>query len=220
MGRLDASPATARLLERGAELREIRAVVEDAAGGTGRLVVVRAPAGMGKSRLLTAAADEADERGLTAVSARGSEQEREVPLGLVRQLFDSLLRSLTAEERERALSGAAARARALLDLGSAQPVPSGAGSHSLYSLLANVSDERPLALLIDDAHWSDEPSLAFLGFLSRRLDDVAVALLVAIRAGSRADQGVAVEEIAADPAATRLLPGPLSEAGVTSIVRD
>jgi DNA-binding CsgD family transcriptional regulator len=220
MSSRDASPATARLLERGAELRAIRAALEDAAGGAGRLVVLRAPAGMGKSRLLAAAAGEADELGLAALSARGSEQEREVPLGLARQLFDSLLRSLTAEERERALSGAAAGAGALLDVGSARPIPSGAGLDSLYSMLANVSDERSLALLVDDAHWSDEPSLAFLGFLSRRLDDVAVALLVAIRAGSRADQGVAVEEIAADRAATRLMPGPLSEAGVASIVRD
>jgi DNA-binding CsgD family transcriptional regulator len=216
----DAPPATDRLLERDPELREISAVLEDAAGGAGRLVVLRAPAGMGKSRLLAAAADEASERGLTALSARGSEQERELPLGLARQLFDSLLRSLTTEERQRALSGAAARAGPLLDLGSTLPAPSGAGLHSLYSLLANVSDGRPLALLIDDAHWSDEPSLAFLGFLSRRLDDVAVALLVAIRAGSRADRGLAVEAIAADPAATRLLPGPLSEASVASIVQD
>jgi DNA-binding CsgD family transcriptional regulator len=220
MGSRDSPAATAKLLERGAELREISAALGDAAVGAGRLVVVRAPAGMGKSRLLAAAADEANERGLTALSARGSEQEREFPLGLVRQLFDSLLRSLPAEERERVLSGAAAPARALLDLGSALPVPSGAGLHSLYSLLANVSDERPLALLVDDAHWSDEPSFAFLGFLSRRLDDVAVALLVAIRAGSRADRDVAVEAIAADPAATRLRPGPLSEASVGSIVRD
>ena len=220
MSSRDAPPATPRLLERGAELREIRAAFEDVAGGAGRLVVLRAPAGLGKSRLLAAATDEAYERGLTALSARGSEQERAVPLGLARQLFDSLLRSLTAGERRRALSGAAARAGALLDPGSALPVSSGAGLHSLYSLVANASDERPMALLIDDAHWSDDPSLAFLGFLSRRLDDVAVALLVAIRAGSRADQGVAIDEIAADPAATRLLPRPLSEAGVASIVRD
>jgi DNA-binding CsgD family transcriptional regulator len=220
MGSRDRPAATAKLLDRGAELREMSAALEDAAAGAGRLVVLRAPAGMGKSSLLAAAAGVADDRGLTALSARGSEQERELPLGLARQLFESLLRSLTAEERDRALSGAAAPARALLDLGSALPVPSGAGLYALYSLLASVSDERPLALLIDDAHWSDEPSLAFLSFLSRRLDDVAVVLLVAIRAGDRADRGVAIEAIATDPAATHLLPGPLSEASVASIVRD
>jgi DNA-binding CsgD family transcriptional regulator len=220
MGSRDPAAATAKLLERDAELGEMSAALEDAAAGAGRLVVLRAPAGMGKSSLLAAAAGMAEEHGLTALSARGAEQERELPLGLARKLFDSLLRSLNVEDRERALSGATTPARALLDLGSALPVPSGAGLYALYSLLANVSDERPLALLIDDAHWSDEPSAAFLGFLSRRLDDVAVALLVAIRAGSRADRSVAVEDIAADPAATHLLPGPLSEASVASIVRD
>jgi DNA-binding CsgD family transcriptional regulator len=220
MGSRDLPAVTAKLLERDAEVRAMSAALDDAAAGAGRLVVLRAPAGMGKSSLLAAAAGVADERGLTALSARGSEQERELPLGLARQLFDSLLRSLSAGERERAVSGAAAPARALLDLESPSPVPSGAGLYALHSLLANVSDARPLALLIDDAHWSDEPSLAFLGFVSRRLDDVAVALLVAIRAGSGADRGGAVEAIVADPRATHLLPGPLSEAGVASIVRD
>src|SRR5687768_4333367 len=121
MGSRNPPAATAKLLERGAELREISAAVEDAAAGAGRFVVLRAPAGMGKSRMLAAAAAEANERGLTALSARGSEQEQDLPFGLARQLFDSLLRSLTAEQRERVLSGAAAPARALLDLGSALP---------------------------------------------------------------------------------------------------
>ena len=61
MGSRDTPAATAKLLDRGAELREMSAALEGAAAGAGRLVVLRAPAGMGKSSLLAAAASTATE---------------------------------------------------------------------------------------------------------------------------------------------------------------
>jgi DNA-binding CsgD family transcriptional regulator len=217
-------PAGSDLLERDEELAEISAALADAARGGGRLVVVRAPAGMGKSRLLAAAHEEALALGFIALAARGSELERDFPWSLVRQLFDPLVRSLTASERNRMLSGAAAVAGPLLGLGhAAAPVaapPTGAGLHGLYSLLANVSDARPVLLLMDDAHWADEASLAFATFLLPRLHDVSVALLVAVRSAARTGSSEALEAILADPAATRLTPAPLSQAAVGSIVRE
>src|ERR687898_199222 len=221
MGVSDA--AGAELLERDAELATIGATLTGVVEEGGRLVVIRAPAGMGKSRLLGAAADEALTRGFTVLAVRGSELERSFPLGLVRQLFDPLMRSLSPADRERALSGAAELARPLLGQAEqALPLPparSSAGLYAMYSLLANVSDERPVALLVDDAHWADEASLAFLAFLLPRLHDLSVALLVAIRAGEPRQGGGAVDAIEADPAATRLTLAPLSDAAVSAILQ-
>ena len=220
MGLSDA--AGAELLERDAELATIGATLTGVVEEGGRLVVIRAPAGMGKSRLLGAAADEALTRGFTVLAVRGSELERSFPLGLVRQLFDPLMRSLSPADRERALSGAAELARPLLGQAEqALPLPparSSAGLYAMYSLLANLSDERPVALLVDDAHWADEASLAFLAFLLPRLHDLSVALLVAIRAGEPRQGGGAVDAIEADPAATRLTLAPLSDAAVSAIL--
>ena len=37
--------------------------------------------------------------------------------------------------------------------------------HGLHWLCARLAEERPLALLVDDAHWADEHSLRFLAYL-------------------------------------------------------
>jgi DNA-binding CsgD family transcriptional regulator len=218
------NPARSELLERDVELAEISAAFADAAAGDGRLLVVRAAAGMGKSRLLAAAGKAALARGFLGLRARGSELERDFSLGLVRQLFDPLVRSLPPSHRERALSGAAAVAGPLLGLSDAAtpvaPPPSDAGLHGLYSLLANISDRQPLVLLVDDADWADEATLAFLRFLVPRLHDVSVALLIALRSGARTESSRALEAIVADPAATRLTLAPLSQLAVRSIVRE
>src|ERR687897_814650 len=98
MGLSDA--AGAELLERDAELATIGATLTGVVEEGGRLVVIRAPAGMGKSRLLGAAADEALTRGFTVLAVRGSELGRSFPLGLVRPLFDPLMRSVTPAGRD------------------------------------------------------------------------------------------------------------------------
>ena len=53
--------------------------------------------------------------------------------------------------------------------------------HGLYHLTANLARRRPLALLVDDAHWADGASLRFLAYLGNRLSRVPVLLLVAAR---------------------------------------
>jgi len=41
--------------------------------------------------------------------------------------------------------------------------------------VANLSDEGPLALVVDDAHWADEASQRFLAYLARRAQSLPVA---------------------------------------------
>ena len=65
------------------------------------------------------------------------------------------------------LAGAAGRAAALL-LGGDASVPAGASHgllHALYWLCANLAEETPVLLAVDDLQWADELSLRFLGFL-------------------------------------------------------
>ncbi|MBA2421460.1 MAG: AAA family ATPase [Thermoleophilaceae bacterium] len=58
------------LLERDAELDELRAVIGATARAQGRLVVVEGPAGAGKSALLEAAAELAQNAGVRTLRAR------------------------------------------------------------------------------------------------------------------------------------------------------
>ena len=96
----------AGLLERERELERIAGALADAAHGVGNVLLVEGPAGIGKTTLGLAATDEARSRGMRVLRAAGRELERDFPYGVVRQLFDPLLRAAAPTDRERLLEGA------------------------------------------------------------------------------------------------------------------
>ncbi|HWC28328.1 MAG TPA: AAA family ATPase, partial [Solirubrobacteraceae bacterium] len=106
----------APLLERESELAALSAGLECARTGEGRVVIVEGAAGIGKTSLLRAVRDLADERALRVLTARGSELEQTFPYGVARQLFERAVTRATPQEREEALSGAAAHAAPLLSM--------------------------------------------------------------------------------------------------------
>ncbi len=50
-------------------------------------------------------------------------------------------------------------------------------------LLAEVAGERPLLLVVDDAHWLDPPTADVLAFVARRIESDPIVLLAATRDG-------------------------------------
>jgi DNA-binding CsgD family transcriptional regulator len=182
---LPAATTSPRLLERERELDAIRHALAHSAQGTGDLVVVDGPAGVGKTALLEAARDLAGDADLVVLHARGAELEREFSFGIVRQLFDEVVRTGSVETAA-LFTGAARFAAPLLavDLDDAPGAPAGdpfAARHALYWLTANLAAQRPLAVLVDDAHWADGTSLGALAHIANRLEGVPVALIVACR---------------------------------------
>ena len=100
----------ASLLEREDELAALDAALVRARHGEGGFVVVEGAAGIGKTSLLRALRARAEEGGLRLLTARGSELEQTLPYGVARQLFERAVARAAPEEREDALSGAAAHA--------------------------------------------------------------------------------------------------------------
>src|SRR4051812_35230321 len=172
-------PGSVGLVERSAELRMLSQALESAASGMGRLVVVRGAAGIGKSTLLSAGAVMAARRDLTVMRARGGELEREIPFGTALQLLERVVGELGPGERARAFQGAAGMAAPLFERGSAEGEPS--LLHGLYWLAANLSERRPLVLLVDDAHWADRSSLTWMIYLAQRIEELPIALVVGFR---------------------------------------
>lgn len=159
--------ASGRILERERELEVLATAVEAVADRTAGLVLVEGPAGIGKSRLLAAARTLADERRLYVRAARGGELERDFPFGIVRQLFESML--VDEGARSSLLSGAAGTAAPVFGrpgerAGELLAEGSFAVLHGLYWLTADVSQERPVVLVVDDLHWCDRASLRFLAY--------------------------------------------------------
>ncbi|MDQ3678367.1 MAG: hypothetical protein M3401_16475 [Actinomycetota bacterium] len=107
----------------------------------------------------------------------------------MRQLFEAPPASALPVDRERWLAGAARLAASVVsaqapELG-ANP-GSGSVLHGLYWLSANLSIEAPLLLAVDDAQWADDASIAFLSYLARRVDELAILIIYASRVGEGA----------------------------------
>ncbi|MCP2094766.1 AAA ATPase domain-containing protein [Actinosynnema pretiosum] len=199
----------------------LREAVRELGRGRGGVVVVDAGAGMGKTALLREVRGSAAAAGLGVLSARGAELERDFAFGVVRQLLEPALPGDPGERRA-LLTGAASAVE--LVLGDRAPTGDGpAGSlfallNGAYWALVTLAERGPLAVVVDDAQWADPPSLRFLGFLSRRLDSVAVLLVVATRGGEHDDSGLLDDLLAAEGCA-HLRPRGLSAAGVARLVR-
>ena len=206
------------LIERDRELGEI----DRAAAGEGALQLFEGPAGIGKTALLEEAGARAGRIGMRVVTARGGELETGFPYGVVRQLLEPALRSAEGPLCERWLAGAARLAApAVLGLEPGSPVvadPSFAVVHGLYWLVCNIAAEPPLALLVDDVHWSDAPSLRFLIYLARRLEGLPVALLASIRTGEDGAAPGFVGELVSSPGARLVVPAALSDAAVAAML--
>src|SRR5262245_4996827 len=137
------------LLEREAQVEALRAFVDAARSGGGRFVVIEGSAGMGKTRLLGEGRAIAGSAGVRVLAARGGEFEGEFAYGIVRQLFEPLLVSVSADLRAELFSGPAALVEPLFGaspLDGSQDGPregSFAILHGLYWLAANVAFQQP-----------------------------------------------------------------------------
>jgi predicted ATPase len=212
------------MFEREAEVAALEAMLGAAHDGDGRLVVVEGSAGIGKTRLLTEARALAGTAELDVLTARGGELEGELAFGIVRQLFEAPLAAATPKVRSELLAGAAELSASLF--ASAPTLASGetaessfAMLHGLYWLTANFASRKPTLLVVDDLHWTDEPSLRWLVYLARRLEGLPLLLLLGTRPPAQATTPGLVSEILADPQAALIRPGPLGPRSIKEIAR-
>jgi DNA-binding CsgD family transcriptional regulator len=220
---LQIPPTSARLLERDGELRAIHAALAGAAQGSGSLVVIDGPAGVGKTALLDAARAAADQAGLLVLRARGASLERTFGFGVVRQLFDEVLRGGAGVDPSGLFTGAARFAAPLLGTAvegvtAAPPEDPFAARHALYWLTANLAAERPIAMLVDDGHWADTTSLGVLTHLANRLDGIPVALVVASRV-EESEPGLDALRMEAGTRGALLRIPPLGATAAATVVR-
>ena len=151
-----------RLLERELECSRLEQAIDRACAGYGGAVVIEGSAGIGKTSLLAHARECGAGSDMRVVGASGAELECAFPYGVVRQFFESFLRTVPPAERNTWLRGTAEMAgRMFGDRRGAtvEPADEFALLHSLYWMCVNIAEERPLLMLLDDAQWADLPSL-------------------------------------------------------------
>ncbi|MBV9940579.1 MAG: AAA family ATPase [Solirubrobacterales bacterium] len=216
------SAAPTGLLERESELATAREWLDDVRADRGRMLLIEAPAGLGKSALIEQV--RAMARGeFFVLSAGGSEVEQELGWGVARALFEPWLLRLAPDERADLLSGPAASAALLLAPdGDPGRLPTSDASfailHGLYWLAARAAETQPTLLIVDDAHWADEPSLRLLAFVLGRIRGQALGLLVAARRGEPGAAGL-LTPLASRPEVIVCEPAPLSAHAVTALIQ-
>lgn len=164
------------LVGRERERADIQRVLQRARSGVSATLALVGEPGIGKTALLDHAAERA--RGMRLLRARGVQSEAQIPFASLLELLRPALGMLDriSEPQAIALEGA-------LALRPAQAQERFAVGAATLSLLASYAEERPAALLVDDAHWLDGPSAEALLFAVRRLVADPIAVVVAVREG-------------------------------------
>ncbi len=207
------------LLDRAAELAAIAAAIELACSGSGSALLVEGVAGIGKTGLLAHACEQAARAGMTVLTARAAEFEDGYAWGVVRQLFEAEIR--VGRGQRRADDAVALAALALTrdaQQGDEDPF---AVLHGLYWLTADIAQQAPLLLAVDDLHWADQPSQRFVAHLAHRLEGLAVLLVLTVREprSGTAQQKSLIAGLAAEAGVTALRPAALGAAACAELVR-
>jgi DNA-binding CsgD family transcriptional regulator len=162
------------LCGRSEQLAAIGRLLGGMRSGRAGALVLRGEAGIGKTALLEAAADKA--AGARVLRVAGVESEAELPFAALHALLRPALDQIGAlpGRQAAALRGAFGLAeetvtdRFLVGLG-------------VLSLVAELAEDRPVLVLVDDAQWVDRASGDALVFAARRLQAERAAVLVAAR---------------------------------------
>ena len=160
------------------------------------IVLIAGEGGIGKSCLLSSVARRARDIGLCVLVAGCFEEEGRLPYGpfhdllldFIRAQPDGAVRVMLAG-LEGSLTRIVPELVARLD---AAPAYTGAGGEAqrlqLYSavaqLLARISAQRRVVLMLDDLHWADESTVQLLHFLFRQPELRNVCIVGAYRRGA------------------------------------
>ena len=179
---------SSKLIGRTAELAELEAALRDAADGRPSLAFVAGESGVGKSRMVAELARRTGEDGARVAIGEcvelGDEELPYAPIvGVLRSLardHDPVLDALPPAAR-------AELAALLPELGGEARADGEAtqGQPRLFEALLTLLDllgrEQPLALVLEDIHWADRSTRAFLVFLARSLWTERVLVIATYR---------------------------------------
>ncbi|GHE48284.1 AAA family ATPase [Streptomyces capitiformicae] len=212
------------LEDRSFELRTLDDVLGAASTGSGTSAVVSGPIGIGRSELLDTLAEGESADVFRVLRAVGSPMEEDHAFGVVRQLFDLVLDEASPATLGRWWAGTRADVEPLFADGAALPDTSSLSAdrweavlHGLATMTCRMGADRPTLLLVDDLHWADDASLAWLNYLAKRVSDTRVAIVATVQEGSIAAERQPVREFVGS-ADHSVRPGALSVAGVVALV--
>ncbi|MGO8949494.1 MAG: helix-turn-helix transcriptional regulator [Ktedonobacterales bacterium] len=184
------------LIGRDQELAALGQRLDQTSSGQGQLLLLCGEAGIGKSRLVAELKTSAAAQGFHVLEGKCFPTDLTSPYAPLRDLLRSCFASLSPTAIIAAV-GPFARALAPLlpehvsllpELASQPPLlelPPEQEQRRLFAALADFftrqTGQRPLLLIVEDVHWSDDSSLDFLHTLARQMTSRPVLLLCTYR---------------------------------------
>ncbi|MFE3602227.1 ATP-binding protein [Streptomyces sp. NPDC059142] len=194
--------------------------------GRSSLILLTGPLGIGRTALLQRLSGLADGHDdIRVLRANAAPMEQDFAFGVVRQLFETLLSDADEEARDRWMDAHASFAGHILADDTAPPgadqaiAATEAVLHGLFSLIANVSGENRLMILVDDLQWSDVPSLRWLTYLAKRLHGLRAVIVCALRDGDPRTHHTLIREVR-EAATQTLRPASLSLTAAHALVHE
>lgn len=155
------------LVDRDGEIAALNALFRDCAQGHGIVAVIRGPVASGKTALLRAFSEQAVAAGAVFLGAVTSRAERGLPLSLLDQLFRGSILPAAIASRVAELM----ESRTLVGTPTEPETVSPALARvfeKLLMLLAELAEDRPVVIAVDDIQHADVASLQCLSYLARR----------------------------------------------------
>jgi len=172
------------------EMGELKAALEDALSGRGRMVTLVGEPGIGKTRTAQELVTYAGLRGVQVLWGRCYEEQGVPPYWPWVQAIRSYVHDTEPESlRSEMRAGAADIAEIVSDvkdvLPDLQPSPQLDSPEqarfrlfdSIAAFLRTASQRQPIMLVLDDLHWADTPSLMLLQFVARELSGSRLLLV-------------------------------------------
>jgi predicted ATPase/class 3 adenylate cyclase len=177
---------------RTAERASLEGALTEARNQARRVVLLSGEPGIGKSRLASHSAHRAHAQGF-AVLWGGCSEELAVPyepwIEIATQIVEHAPEELLATHAQRHKGESSRLARNLASRIPDLPAPQSSDAETeryllfsaLAGLIAELAQQVPVCLVLDDLHWGDAQSVALLKHLARTVESAALLIIVTFR---------------------------------------
>ena len=175
------------------EMAQLKAALDDALAGHGRLVMLVGEPGIGKTRTAQELAALAETLGAQVFWGRCYEEQGAPPYWPWVQPIRAYVQQASTEQLAAELGPGAAHISEIIpelrgklpDLETPRALEPGPARFRLFdsitTFLKNAAQSQPLMLVLDDLHWADRSSLLLLEFLGQEIGNSPLLLVGAHR---------------------------------------
>ncbi len=187
---MSARVSSARFIGRESELAELERALRDASEGRPSLVLVAGESGVGKSRLLRELQSQADGGGVRVLGGECIELGgEEVPYAALAAAIRPLARGGDPVFERLTEAARCDLSRLAPELGRPPAEPGAEGREeaqrqlfdALGAMLAALAEDEPVLLWLEDLHWADRSTRAFVVYLARTLRSERVLVVATYR---------------------------------------